>query len=68
MTRRDDELLARQMRGITSGNEGLIGLTVLAVFVAGLAIGGIVFAPSPTRTPPHDAVAAVSSAPTTVQR
>ncbi len=45
MDRRDAKLLARQLRSIGSPrNDGLTGLTVIAVFFAGLSLGAYLFA------------------------
>jgi len=46
MEQRDDELLAKQLRGVSPlRNDGLVGLTVVTVFFVGVSIGGYVFAP-----------------------
>jgi len=72
MDRRDDELLARQLRGVAPPrNDGLVGLTVVTVFFAGLSLGAYVFAPHQDAPVPHDAVAVMSvpgDSPATVQR
>lgn len=70
MDRRDDELLAKQMSHVAPPrNDGLVGLTVVSVFIAGLILGGIVATPKHAPRPPHDAFAAISSdAPATVAR
>ena len=46
MDKRDQELLDKQLHGlgVSSGSDGVTGLTVLAVFFAGLTIGGFLFA------------------------
>ncbi len=44
MDQRDWELLDKQMRQSTPPrNDGIVVLTIAAVFLAGLAIGGILF-------------------------
>jgi hypothetical protein len=70
MDRRDDELLAKQMHGmVPPRNDGLVGLTVAAVFLIGLFLGATVFAPKTPAPPSHDVFAAYSTrAPATVQR
>ena len=51
MERRDEELLAKQLRGIERPQEGgLVGMAV-AVFLVGLLVGGMVFAPPAQHTP-----------------
>jgi hypothetical protein len=45
MTRRDLELLDKQLRGLNPPRkDGILGLAVVAVFFIGIAIGGILFA------------------------
>jgi hypothetical protein len=46
MDQRDQELLDKQLHGlsVSSGNDGVTGLAVLSVFLAGLTIGGFLFA------------------------
>lgn len=47
MDQRDQELLDKQLWGVSpapSGNEGLIGIAFLAVLFVGIAIGAILFA------------------------
>ena len=58
MDRRDDELLAKQMRAISPPRNDL-GLALLAVFVAGLVVGAMLFANRTEPAPPHDAMAAL---------
>lgn len=46
MDRRDQQLLDRQLWGVSRhppGNRGIFGLVALAVFCAGVAIGGLLF-------------------------
>jgi hypothetical protein len=52
MDRRDRELLDRQLTHLQpeSRREGVLLLILAAVFFAGLAAGGLLFANSPTRT------------------
>ena len=52
MDRRDRELLDRQLTHLQpeSRREGLLLLILAAVFFAGLAAGGLLFANSPTQT------------------
>jgi hypothetical protein len=53
MNRRDQELLAKQLRGFTAAPraDGVMILAVLAVFFAGLALGGFLFGYSATPAP-----------------
>ena len=47
MDQRDQELLDKQLWGVSPtppGNEGLIGIAFLAVLLVGIAIGAILFA------------------------
>ncbi len=47
MDQRDQELLDKQLWGVSPappGNEGLIGIAFLAVLFVGIAIGAILFA------------------------
>jgi hypothetical protein len=64
MDRRDAELLAKQMRGADepSPTAMLVGL-VVAVFLIGMLMGGMVFAPPPQHhvSAPHDALAALAT-------
>lgn len=61
MDQRDDELLAKQMRAISPPRND-VGLALLAVFVAGLFVGAVLFA---NRTGPpashHDVMAEMSA-------
>jgi hypothetical protein len=57
MDRRDDELLAKQMRAISPPRND-VGLALLGVFAAGLMLGAVLFAREPVV--PHDAMAAIS--------
>jgi hypothetical protein len=62
MTRRDEELLAKQMRGVEPPSSGgLVGI-VVAVFVVGLLVGGMVFTPPVHHAlkAPGDVVAAMA--------
>jgi hypothetical protein len=44
MDRRDEELLDRQMRRLSAPrNDGVIGVMLAAMFLVGVAIGGVVF-------------------------
>ena len=58
MNRRDDELLAKQMRAISPPRND-DGLTLLAVFAAGLMIGAVLFTGHREPVAPHDATAAM---------
>ena len=60
MNRRDDELLAKQMRAISPPRND-VGLALLVVFAAGLMLGAVLFAGHREPVAPHDAVAALSS-------
>jgi hypothetical protein len=65
MTRRDQELLEKQLHGLTVSprNDGILMFGMLAVFFAGLALGGFLFAftsqPGPIRIASNDAVPAI---------
>jgi uncharacterized membrane protein len=59
MNRRDDELLAKQMRAISPPRND-VGLALLAVFVAGLVAGAMLFANRSEPAAPHDVLAAMS--------
>ena len=65
MDQRDQRLLDKQLWGVSPyapHNGGIVGLTVVAVFLAGMAIGGVLF-PHAAKRPQiswHDAAAAVS--------
>ena len=68
MNRRDEELLAKQMRTMAPPrNDGVIALMVAAVFLVGFVLGGSFFAPR-TPTPATDGVYAAYGAPATLQR
>ena len=41
MDRRNQELLAKQLWSVSSSPQNLIGLTIIAVFLAGIGIGDI---------------------------
>ena len=44
MDQRDWELLDQQMRGLSpSRNDGIMGLTIVVVFFAGVFLGGVFF-------------------------
>lgn len=60
MDRRDDELLAKQMQAIGPPRND-VGLALLAVFVAGLMIGAVLFAGHREPAAAHDTMAAISS-------
>ncbi|HUI15236.1 MAG TPA: hypothetical protein VL048_17400 [Xanthobacteraceae bacterium] len=61
MDRRDQELLEKQLHSIyvAPRNDGVLILTVLAVFFAGIALGGFLFAytsqPGPMRVASNSA-------------
>lgn len=59
MNQRDDEFLAKQMRAISPPRND-VGLALLAVFVAGLMLGAVLFAGHREPVAPHDAMAAMS--------
>lgn len=59
MNRRDDELLAKQMRAISPPRND-VGVALLAVFAFGLTLGAILFAGDREPVAPHDAMAAIS--------
>jgi hypothetical protein len=59
MNRRDDELLAKQMRAISPPRND-VGFALLGVFAAGLMLGAVLFAGAHEPVVPHDAMAAVS--------
>jgi hypothetical protein len=69
MDRRDEELLAKQMRSVAPPrNDGVARLLVAAVFVFGFVLGGSFFAAKPPAPPPQDVAAYSSGAPATFQR
>ncbi len=45
MNRRDEELLARQLHGIDAPPTSSLAGVAVAVFLVGLLVGGMVFAP-----------------------
>lgn len=59
MNRRDDELLAKQMRAISPPRND-VSFALLAVFAAGLMLGAVLFAGHREPVAPHDAMAAMS--------
>jgi hypothetical protein len=59
MDRRDDELLAKQMRAISPPRND-VGLALLAVFLAGLVVGAMLFANRTEPAAPHDVMAAMT--------
>jgi hypothetical protein len=59
VNRRDDELLAKQMRAISPPRND-VGFALLAVFTAGLMLGAVLFAGHHEPVAPHDAMAAIS--------
>jgi hypothetical protein len=65
MNQRDQELLDKQLWGVSArppGNRGLFGFAALAVFCAGLAVGSLLFK-QPANHPQTSwrAIAAISS-------
>ena len=64
MNRRDQELLDKQLWGVSptvSRNGGIIGVIFIAGFLAGIAIGDIRFGHESKRTQPvYDVTAALS--------
>lgn len=69
MNRRDEELLAKQMRSVEPPrHDGLVGLTVAAVFFVGFILGGSFFAPKTPAPPSQDVAAYSGAAPSTYQR
>jgi len=64
MNQRDWELLDKQLSGISLSpprNGGTIGLALIAVFLTGTVVGGIVFGQNSKQTSPsRDAMAAIS--------
>jgi len=68
MTRRDQELLDKQLHAIdTTPPNGVLMLAVTTVFFAGIAVGGFLFAYTdqpPMRLAANDIVAAQQSQPT----
>ena len=68
MNRREEELLAKQMRSVAPPrNDGLVGLIVAAVFFIGFILGGSFFAPRALTPPAQDVAAYSGSAPTVFQ-
>jgi hypothetical protein len=68
MTRHDQELLEKQLHGIDGAPpNGVLMLATAAVFFAGMAVGGFLFAYTdqpPMRLAANDIVAAQQSQPT----
>ena len=68
MTPHDQELLEKQLRAIgTTPRDGVLMLAIAAVFFAGMAVGGFLFAYTdqpPMRLAANDIVAAQQSQPT----
>ena len=65
MNQRDQELLDKQLWGVSSSpprNGGIIGLEVVFVFLAGMAVGGVLLTHDSRQTQiaSHDAAAAIS--------
>lgn len=60
MNRRDDELLAKQMRAISPPRND-VGFALLAVFAAGIALGAVLFAGAREPVAPHDAMASLAA-------
>jgi hypothetical protein len=61
MNRRDDELLAKQLRSIDPPhNDAVLGFVGVAVFIIGLTLGAYLAGPGENRAP-HDAMAALST-------
>jgi hypothetical protein len=61
MDQRDQELLDKQLRGLRPPrNDGVMILMVVAVFFAGMTLGGVLFAhEKPMRIASNDATAAI---------
>jgi len=57
MNQRDQALLDKQLWGVSSSprNDGMLSLAFVMVFLVGLSIGGILFAPKSHQIPSHDA-------------
>ena len=69
MDRRDEELLAKQMRSMAPPrHDGLVGLMVAAVFFIGFVLGGSFFAARAPAPPSQDVAAYAGGATTTFQR
>lgn len=63
MDKRDQELLDKQLWGVSPSpprNDLIIGLTVVAVFFFGIAMGDILFAQKSPQLILRDAMAAIS--------
>ena len=65
MNQRDQELLEKQLWGVSTGpprNGGMISVAFVVVFLVGIAIGDILFAhgSKPMQTASHDAMAVIS--------
>ena len=65
MNQRDWELLDKQLWGFSSRppqNSGVVGLEVVAVFLAGMAVGGVLLTHDSNfkQTASHEAVTAIS--------
>ena len=65
MNQRDQELLDKQLWGVSPGpprNGGMISVALVVVFLVGITIGDILFAHErkPMQTASHDAMAVIS--------
>ncbi len=63
MDKRDQELLDKQLWGVSPSpprNDLIIGLTVVAMFFFGIAMGDILFAHQPPQLTLRDAMAVIS--------
>jgi hypothetical protein len=58
MNRRDGELLAKQMRWISPPRNDY-GMALVAVFIAGIVLGAVLFAQPHRPVAPHDAMASL---------
>jgi len=64
VNRRDEELLARQLRNASATpGDSVLGPIMLAVFVVGLLLGGLLFAPPGEAPRSADVMASISIPP-----
>jgi hypothetical protein len=61
MNRREEELLAKQLRSIEPArNDAVLGFVGVAVFIIGLTLGAYLAGPTGESRAPHDTLASLS--------